>query len=153
LGVVVFVLRLLVGGLFLVAGALKVGHADFLAATIAGFRLVPASIIAPMSLFLPFFEIGLGAYLIVGLFTRAAAIVATTQLVVFAAAIASVVARHITISCGCFGPTDTAVATWFDVFRDLVAAAIAATIAIYAPGRFAVDSRGDGRPARPGETT
>ena len=52
----VLVVRVLLGGLLLVAGGLKVGHSAELAASIAGFRLLPAEIAGPLALALPYFE-------------------------------------------------------------------------------------------------
>ncbi len=66
----VFVVRVLLGGLLLAAGALKVGHAAELAASIASFRLLPPTVVGPLALALPYVELLLGAYLVAGLFTR-----------------------------------------------------------------------------------
>lgn len=138
---VTFGVRVLIGALFIFAGATKVGHFNDLAAAIAGFRILPETIVAPLAVVLPFFEIGLGLYLCAGLFTRAAAIVAAAQLTVYAAAIASAVIRHIPANCGCFGPQDQAPADWPHVFVDLALALICLIIAWRAPGLFAVDRR------------
>lgn len=135
------VVRLLVGGLFIAAGASKVGHFNDLAAAIAGFRILPAGAIGPLAVLLPFFEIGLGLYLIAGLFTRTVASIAAAQLVLYAAAIASAVIRHIPANCGCFGPQDSATADWPHVLADLALAAVCALLAWRAPGMFALDNR------------
>ena len=87
--IAVFVARVLLGGLLVVAGVLKVGHPVDLATAIGGFRLLPAAFVGPLALALPYFELLLGAYLIAGLFVRAAGIVASVQFVVYAGAIAS----------------------------------------------------------------
>jgi len=137
----VLVVRVLLGGLLVVTGLLKVGHAPDLAAAIAGFRLLPSAAIGPLALALPFFEIMLGGYLIAGLFTRTAAIVAAVQFTVYAAAIASAVLRHIPANCGCFGPNDAAVADWPHVAFDLALVVAAAFIAYAAPGMLAIDRR------------
>lgn len=139
--IAVLILRVLLGGLLIVAGALKAGHAPDLAAAIAGFRILPANITAPLALVLPYFEILLGAYLVAGLFTRAAGVVAAVQFLLYAGAIASAVVRHIPANCGCFGPADAATADWPHVLFDLILAALAAIIAYGAPGAFAVDRR------------
>lgn len=139
--VVVHFLRVILGGMLVVTGALKVGHAPDLASAIAGFRLLPAAAIPLIAVLLPFFEIALGAYLVLGLFTRAAAWVACAQFVVYGAAIASAVVRGIPANCGCFGPNDTATADWPHVAFDLLLAALGAFIAMYAPGAFALDRR------------
>jgi uncharacterized membrane protein YphA (DoxX/SURF4 family) len=137
----VFVMRVLLGGLLLVTGALKLGHAPDLAAAIAGFRLLPAGAVGPLALALPFFELLLGGYLVIGLFTRTTAIVTAAQFVLYAGAIASAVVRHIPANCGCFGPHDTAVADWPHVAFDLALALVSAFIAYRAPGILAVDRR------------
>jgi uncharacterized membrane protein YphA (DoxX/SURF4 family) len=138
---IVFVLRLVLGGVFLAAGGLKVGHADVFASEIAGFQLLPHPLIAPLALLLPFLELMIGVYLVVGLFTRFAAWVAALEMAVFAAAIASAVLRGISTSCGCFGPGDRAMTSWPEVGRDVGFALIAVIIAWRAPGALAVDRR------------
>jgi uncharacterized membrane protein YphA (DoxX/SURF4 family) len=135
------IVRVLIGVLFLAAGASKLGHFNDLAAAIAGFRLLPGPLIGPLAVLLPFFEIGLGLYLAAGLFTRAAAIVAAAQLTLYGAAIASAVIRHIPANCGCFGPQDTARADWPHVAADLGLAAVCALLAWRAPGSYALDNR------------
>lgn len=138
---VTLLVRVLVGALFVAAGASKVGHFNDLAAAIAGFRLLPEAIVGPLAVVLPFFEIGLGLYLVAGLFTRAAAAIAAVQLTIYALTIASAVLRHIPANCGCFGPQDTASADWPHVFADLALAAVCALVAWRAPGLFALDNR------------
>jgi uncharacterized membrane protein YphA (DoxX/SURF4 family) len=141
IGHVVLVLRLAIGAIFLVAGVSKVGHAAEFAAQIAGFQLLPQAVIAPMALVLPFLEILLGGYLVVGLFTRASAWVAVALLFAFDAAIASAVVRGMSVSCGCFGPNDTTVTTWAEVARDAVFVVLAVIVALRPPGALALDRR------------
>ncbi|HEY1883545.1 MAG TPA: MauE/DoxX family redox-associated membrane protein [Candidatus Cybelea sp.] len=137
----VLVLRLLVGGMLLAAGLLKVGHAANLAASIAGFRLLPAGVVGPLALALPFIEILLGAYLVAGLFTRVTAWIVAAQFFVYAAAVASAVLRHLPANCGCFGPGDAAVADWPHVAFDCLFGAAAIFIAFGAPGPLALDRK------------
>jgi len=140
-GTVVLILRVVLGGLLLVAGALKVGHPADLAAGIAVFRLFPPAVVGPLALALPYVELLLGAYLLAGLFTRVAACVAAVQFLCYAAAIASAVVRHIPANCGCFGPNDTAVADWPHVAFDVLLAAASGFVAYGAPGALAVDRK------------
>ncbi len=137
----VFIVRVLLGALLLAAGALKVGHAPELAASIAGFRLLPAAITGPLALALPYFELLLGLYLVAGLFTRVVAAIAAVQFVLYSAAIASAVLRHIAANCGCFGPGDATVADWPHVAFDLLLAAASLFVACGAPGALAFDRR------------
>ena len=137
----ILILRVVIGVIFIVAGAAKVGHAAEFAAQIAGFRILPQVVIAPMALALPFLEILLGGYLIVGLFTRVAAWIAVILFAAFDLAIASAVVRGMTVSCGCFGPNDKTVTTWAEVARDAVFVLIALVVALRPPGTLALDRR------------
>ena len=143
MNIAVFVARVFVGGTLLAAGILKLGHFDSLASTIAAYRipLLSPEIIAPLSVAIPLVEILLGAYVLVGLYTRVAASLALFEFVVFAAAVASVVVRGIPAPCGCFGPGDTRPASWLEVGRDLALAILAAFIVWRAPGVMALDRR------------
>ncbi len=135
----VLILRILLGGVLLAAGGLKVGHASILAASIADFRLLPAVVVGPLALALPYLELLLGAYLIAGLFTRIAAALAAFEFLIYSVAIASAVMRRIPAGCGCFGPKDTAVADWPHVAFDLALAMAAGVVALGAPGALALD--------------
>jgi uncharacterized membrane protein YphA (DoxX/SURF4 family) len=138
---VVLLLRVAVGVIFLWAGAAKIGHAEAFAAQIAAFGLVPQPLIAPLALLLPFFEVLLGGYLLLGLYTRVAALIAVVQLAIFATAIGSAVVRGLSLSCGCFGSGDKSVTSWPEVARDVIFAAVAAFVAWQAPGMLALDRR------------
>jgi uncharacterized membrane protein YphA (DoxX/SURF4 family) len=141
----ILVLRVALGVMFAVAGALKIGNVDLFASQIAGFQLLPHPLIAPFALFLPFVEVMLGAYLILGLFTRVAAAFAAVQMWLFSAAIASAVVRGLSASCGCFGPADKTVTSWPEVARDFGLGLICALVAWRAPGALSLDRRMEGR--------
>ena len=138
---VVLVLRVGLGAVFIVAGASKIGHAALFASQIAAFALVPQPIIGPMALLLPFLEVLLGGYLVIGLYVRLDGWIAAIQLLIFAAAIASAVSRGMVISCGCFGPSDQTVTSWPEAGRDVLLALVALVVALRGPGMLALDRR------------
>lgn len=138
---VILVLRVVLGAIFIVAGASKVGNATAFAAQIAGFRILPEAVISPMAIALPFLELLLGAYLVIGLFTRTAAWIAALLLLAFDGAVASAVVRGMSVSCGCFGPQDKTVTTWAEVARDAVFVLLAVIVALRPPGTLALDRR------------
>jgi uncharacterized membrane protein YphA (DoxX/SURF4 family) len=140
-GIVVLVLRLVLGAIFIVAGASKIGHAIEFATQIAAFRLVPQPLIAPMAIALPFLEVLLGGYLVLGLFTRISAWIAVVLLLAFDGAIASAVVRGLSVSCGCFGPNDATVTSWGEVARDAIFVLLAVVVALRPPGTLALDRR------------
>jgi len=138
----IFALRLAIGGLLLAAGILKaLDGSAAVASSIAAYRLLPGPAVAALAVFLPYFEIFLGLYLIAGLLTRIAASVAAVQFVVFAGAVGSLVVRRIPADCGCFGSGVSTPPSWAHVALDLLLAAVCVTIARFAPGIFAVDRR------------
>lgn len=136
-----FLVRVALGGLLLVTGALKVAHPEALAAAIAGFRLLPQAAIVPLAVALPYVELLLGLYLVLGLFTRIAGSLVCIQFAMYAAAVASAVLRGIPANCGCFGPNDRATADWPHVVIDLILAGIAALVVRVGPGALALDRR------------
>ena len=49
IAILVLCVRVALGGVFLVAGALKIGHFDLFASQIAGFQILPQPVIAPLA--------------------------------------------------------------------------------------------------------
>ena len=118
--------RLVVGGLFVVAGALKLGDPSAFATEIANYHFVPA--LAPwLAVTLPATEIVVGAALVVAPppWRRAASLAAMGLLVMFTVAIVHVVRAGINVDCGCFGGNSGPVTAW-TAARDLVLLALAA---------------------------
>ena len=95
--------RLVLGGVMLVAGALKVTDPETAAQAVRAYELLPESLAAPVGWGLPFLEIAIGLLLIVGFGVRTSAVAAGVFLVVFIAAVSSAWARGLSIDCGCFG--------------------------------------------------
>ncbi len=140
MGFVTFALRFVLGSLLLVAGILKAHDGPVRTATsIAGYRILPPGIVAPLGVALPYFEIMLGGYLVVGLFTRVAAVVASVQFAIFSAAVASLVVRRLPADCGCFGSGIATPPSWGHVTLDVALMLAAAAIAAFSPGAFALD--------------
>jgi uncharacterized membrane protein YphA (DoxX/SURF4 family) len=105
--VVGLVARLLLGGVVLVAGLLKVGHLETSARAVRAYQLLPYDVAGVIGYGLPILEVALGVLLVVGLFTRVSAFVSGVLMVVFIAGIASAWARGLSIDCGCFGKGGT----------------------------------------------
>ncbi|MBW8765375.1 MAG: DoxX family membrane protein [Geodermatophilales bacterium] len=97
------VARLLVGGVFVVAGALKLPDPAAAVRAVRAYRLLPEALVAPVAFGLPAVEIAVGLALLAGVFVRTAAIASAVLLAVFIAAVGSAWARGLQIDCGCFG--------------------------------------------------
>jgi uncharacterized membrane protein YphA (DoxX/SURF4 family) len=140
MGYLIFALRLAVGALLLVAGVLKAHDGPTsTAVTIAGYRILPQALVAPLAVGLPYFEIMLGGYLAIGLFARIAGWIAAGQFAIFAVAVGSLVVRNIPADCGCFGSSLPTPPSWGHVALDVLLGCIGAAIALRGPGAFAVD--------------
>jgi uncharacterized membrane protein YphA (DoxX/SURF4 family) len=98
-----FAARLVLAGVFLLAGALKVVDPQGAVQAVRAYQLLPAALATPVGYGLPFLEIALGLLLAGGILTRITAGAAATLLVVFLAGVASAAARGLSIDCGCFG--------------------------------------------------
>jgi uncharacterized membrane protein YphA (DoxX/SURF4 family) len=113
------ILRLLAGGVFLVAGVLKVLDPARFAADIDHFRLLPYFAVAPLALYLPWLEIICGLAVFVKRWRRSALVLLLALTIVFIAAITSAWRRGLDIRCGCFGAASTAPLA-YDLVFDVV---------------------------------
>ncbi len=96
-------LRLLLAGVLLVAGALKLPDPAVSVRAVRAYQLLPEAIVPAVGHGLPLLEIAVGLLLLAGFATRFAAIVAGVLMVAFIIGIGSAAARGLTIDCGCFG--------------------------------------------------
>jgi uncharacterized membrane protein YphA (DoxX/SURF4 family) len=123
-------IRLVVGGLFVYAGAIKISNPPVeLADAIWSFRILPRALVTPLALGLPPFEILAGALLVAGFRVGALAVALATA--IFSAAFVSTLARGITVDCGCFGSgaPATLARNILELARDL--AILAAVLVVY----------------------
>ncbi|HET7453563.1 MAG TPA: MauE/DoxX family redox-associated membrane protein [Thermoanaerobaculia bacterium] len=94
--------RLLLGAVFAVAAIPKIADPPAVAHMIANYRLLPAALVHPAALVLPWIEITCGVLLVTGLFRKTAAKLVAAMLVVFVIAIGVNLARDRAVQCGCF---------------------------------------------------
>jgi len=98
--------RLVLGGIFLLYGLSKLKTPLQFANDIDAYQMgIPPFIVDTMARVLPIVEIGLGIWLLVGLFTRFSAIVASVLLTIFTIAITQAWFRGIDANCGCVSLT------------------------------------------------
>jgi uncharacterized membrane protein YphA (DoxX/SURF4 family) len=95
--------RLVVGGVWLVAGALKVTTPSDSIHAVQAYRLLSSSAAEWVGYAMPAIELVVGLALVVGVFVRGASVLSALLLIAYIVAIASVWARGIKIDCGCFG--------------------------------------------------
>ena len=120
--------RLLLGGVFLWAGAVKALDVPAFAGQVAAYQLLPYAWNYLVAGALPYVELLAGALLVCNLRVKPAALLTALLNGVFIVVLLSVLARGLNIDCGCFGP-DAGTTPLQALGRDLVLLALA--VAVY----------------------
>lgn len=98
-----FLFRIVVGGIFLIAGLAKISDSARFLLSLREFQLFPSTIERFLAVYLPWLEFVLGFFIMTGLLYRTASILLAVLSGIFTLAIISVMARGIVVDCGCFG--------------------------------------------------
>lgn len=116
-----WVLRLILAGVFLYAGVLKIIKPQEFADNIAQYQLLPEALINIIALSLPFFECAVGLLLLSGKCDRLASGGIILMCLVFGVALISAIARGLVIDCGCFGSSEPSKwSAWWALGRDIL---------------------------------
>ena len=113
-------IRIVLGALFVFAGATKAYDPGTFAIEIQRYQVVPWIVGALASVYLPWLEMLAGALLFLQRFERGALLVITFLLLVFTLALASAMFRGLSIDCGCFGKALPATGTTVPLLRNLL---------------------------------
>jgi len=133
-------LRLIVGGLLLLAGATKLVDRDGFRDAVAEYKILPAALERPFALAVPLLETALGVLLLLGLGTAFAAALATPLFLSFGLAIGVNLSRGRDFNCHCFGAVQSEQIGWPALVRSLALALAALTVALGASRFGAVES-------------
>ena len=98
----IFLIRLIIGGLFIYASYGKLLNPEDFGRAIRGYDMLPLGLISILSVVLPYLEFFSGIFLIIGIFKRGSAFIIITLLVVFLIGLTQAYARGLSIDCGCF---------------------------------------------------
>ena len=135
--------RLTLGGVLVAAGWLKVIAPAKSQMAVRAYEVLPIPVANFLGIVLPWFELGLGILLIVGIAVRLSALLGGALMVLFIAAISQAWARGLSIDCGCFGgggtvaPGQTKYVS--EILRDSGLALLAIYLIRYPLTRFALD--------------
>lgn len=139
-----FAARLVVGTVWVVAGALKLPDPAASVRAVRAYDLVPEAIVPTLGHLLPVLELVVGVCLLLGLLTRLTAVVSTLLLLAFVVGIASAWARGLQIDCGCFGgggfDADATAKYPGEIARDVALAVASAWLVVRSRTRLALDS-------------
>ena len=117
--IVLLLFRLVVGALFVYAGIVKIAEPLDFAENIANYQLVGQSLSFLAALVHPWLEVFSGAFLIAGVWRRAAALIVSLMLGFFILLTLITIVRGLNVDCGCFGALSRT-AGWSLVLEDAV---------------------------------
>ena len=129
--------RLILAGIFIYSGVIKLMSPAAFAEIIAGFGLLPDALVLPAAVILPLAELVAGVGLVFAIRGSLSAI--TVMLVLFIAILGYGISLGLDIDCGCFGPEDPEQA-----YKGLKAA-LARDVVMMAAAAFVYWSRGRAR--------
>lgn len=136
--------RLVVGGVWVVAGAIKLPDPAASVRAVRAYDLLPESIVPTVGHVLPIVEVLVGVCLIAGLLVRGMAIVSALLFVAFIIGISAAWARGLQIDCGCFGgggfEGGASDEYPWEIARDAVLLLVSLYLVWRPRSRFAVDS-------------
>jgi uncharacterized membrane protein YphA (DoxX/SURF4 family) len=89
--------------LLVLAAARKLQSIPAFALSIGGFQMVPQAWLVPLAFFFVWQELVAGGCLVLGIFSRGAALVCGGMLTAFLGALGWAVLKGLPIDCGCFG--------------------------------------------------
>lgn len=141
--VIFFAIRLLVGGVFIYAGALKAWETQDFARDIQHYSIVPWSdAILLLAVYLPWVELFAGLAVIFRRLYLGGLVAIAFMMLTFTGALTSAWARGLDISCGCFGKEKESIRTNFPVLlaRDL--AILAGSLVLLGAERRRFDKAG-----------
>jgi uncharacterized membrane protein YphA (DoxX/SURF4 family) len=119
--------RLFLGILFVYASLDKIRFPGPFSDTVLNYHVLPYVVVNLFGLWLPFVEFVAGAFLLLGIWSKAASGLILAMMVVFLVAIVQGVARGIDTHCGCFtqGGKGDPISVW-TILRDTSFLAVAA---------------------------
>ncbi len=110
-----------VGAVFVYASLDKIVYPDRFADILNDYDMLPPVLINPLALIMPWLELVTGLALIIGVWRRAAGLLATVLTVAFLVSIAQAQLRGLEVECGCFDVSGSSATTasWSLFLRDV----------------------------------
>ena len=130
--------RLLLGSTFIYASYHKILDPETFAKIVYGYQLFPSETINLIAIIIPFIELITGIALIIGVYTRPAAIIIIGMLTAFVIAISINIIRGHEFDCGCFSSdaSQSVNSAWQTLGRDVIFIMLGIYIFTYGKERF-----------------
>lgn len=111
--------RLILGGIFVFASVGKILHPEEFAQAIYNYQILPDVFINLTAIVLPWLELVLGSFLIIGLWVPGTVVLSNLLLMTFIGALLFNITRGLDIGCGCFSSTTESTMNIWTVLRDI----------------------------------
>ena len=138
------VARLLTGGVWIVAGALKLPYPADSVRAVRAYDLLPEAVVPTVGHLLPVVEIVIGLCLVLGVMVRGVSVISALLFLAFIIGISSAWARGLSIDCGCFGGggeiPDAAAKYPGEIARDVGLLALSLWLVVRPSSRLALES-------------
>ena len=113
-----FVLRIVLGCVFIYASLDKIKHPDLFAEAVYNYQLLPEIAVNLVAISLPWLELLSGILLVLGLWMEGSILILSGLMVVFIGALGINLARGLDVHCGCFITQSSDPITILTLFRD-----------------------------------
>jgi uncharacterized membrane protein YphA (DoxX/SURF4 family) len=125
--------------MFLYTGVIHALDPMGFAEAVANYRILPAVLVNPFAVVLPFVEMTAGMALILGILIPGSSLIIAGLLFLFALALGIALFKGLDISCGCFTTSKEAQSiSWIFLVRDLGLLAMAVFVFCFDKGLFSI---------------
>jgi uncharacterized membrane protein YphA (DoxX/SURF4 family) len=145
--IILLAARVVLGALFLYAGAIKIMDPMAFALAVYNYHILPAWLVNMTAIILPWVEVVAGTCLVLGLWTPGGALIVSCLLLVFTVALGFNLSRGLDIACGCFSTSPVAEKiTWWYLLRDSSLLAAGLLVMFADQGRYSLEQAFFGQP-------
>ncbi len=118
--IISIIIRFILGAIFIAAGIPKILDTASFASVVYNYHLLPDIFINIFAITLPWLEVIIGAFLIMGIWMPGTVIIYNLLMIAFIGALTFNTIRGLDISCGCFGSESGDIIDMDTILRDII---------------------------------